>query len=100
MNEEELAAHNKKKEAVAAKSAGNDFYKNKDFASALSKYDEAISLDPTNMTFISNKAAVYFTKKEYDNCISACEEALEVGKVSCHSALATFPSREPWFQKV
>jgi stress-induced-phosphoprotein 1 len=34
------------------------------------------------MTFISNKAAVYFTQKKYDDCIAMCEKAVEVGKAN------------------
>ena len=34
------------------------------------------------MTFLSNKAAVYFTSKKYDECIAACLEAVEVGKAN------------------
>jgi len=34
------------------------------------------------MTFISNKAAVYFNTKRYDECIEACKEAVEVGKAN------------------
>ena len=37
-------------------------------------------LDPTNITFINNKAAVFFTQKKYDECIEACLQAVEVGK--------------------
>jgi stress-induced-phosphoprotein 1 len=59
---------------------GNDLYKAKQFEDALAAYDEAIALDPTNMTFLSNKAAVYFTTKQYDECIAACAQAVEVGK--------------------
>jgi len=32
------------------------------------------------MTFLSNKAAVYFTSKQWDDCITACQAAVEVGK--------------------
>jgi len=49
----------------------------------LAAYDEAIALDPTSMTFVNNKAAVYFTSKKYDECIAACLEAVEVGKANC-----------------
>ena len=80
MTEEELKVHNDKKAAKAKKEEGNAAYKAKDFAKAISLYDEAVALDPTNMTYITNKAAVYFTRKEWDMCISTCEEALKVGK--------------------
>jgi stress-induced-phosphoprotein 1 len=79
-------AERKKKEdqkaAVAAKVKGNDLYKSKKFDEALAAYDEAIALDPTNMTFLNNKAAVFFTSKQYDECIAACLEAVEVGKAN------------------
>ncbi len=79
-------AEQKKKQdqklAVQAKLRGNDLYKSKQFDEALAAYDEAIALDPTNMTFHSNKAAVYFTSKQYDECIAACREAVEVGKAN------------------
>jgi len=85
--EEDLSPEEKKKKedaklAVEAKERGNKLYKSKKFDEALSAYDEAVALDPTNMTFISNKAAVYFTTKKYDDCIEACKEAVEVGKAN------------------
>jgi len=41
---------------VKAKELGNVAYKNKDFETALKHYEEALSHDPTNMTYISNQA--------------------------------------------
>lgn len=70
------------KAAVEAKQKGNTLYKAKKFDEALAAYDEAIALDPTSMTFVSNKAAVYFTSKKYDECIETCKEAVEVGKAN------------------
>jgi stress-induced-phosphoprotein 1 len=74
----------KKKEGERAaktkKEEGNELYKNQKFDEAIAKYDEAIQLDPTNMTYHSNKAAVYFQQKKYDECIKACLEAVQVGK--------------------
>ncbi|KAL7545126.1 hypothetical protein ACHAWF_014493 [Thalassiosira exigua] len=79
-------AERKKKEgqkaAVKCKERGNALYKSKKFDEALAAYDEAIALDPTNMTFVNNKAAVYFTAKKYDECVEACVEAVKVGKAS------------------
>mmetsp|Transcript_5855 Transcript_5855/g.6538 ORF Transcript_5855/g.6538 Transcript_5855/m.6538 type:complete len:582 (-) Transcript_5855:318-2063(-) len=69
-----------KKAAIQAKEKGNNLYKSKKFDEALAAYDEAIALDPTSMTFVSNKAAVYFTSKKYDECIESCLAAVEVGK--------------------
>jgi len=66
--------------AMAAKERGNTLYKAKKFDDAIAAYDEAIALDPTNMTFLSNKAAVYLTTKQYDECVATCNEAVEVGK--------------------
>lgn len=42
--------------ALREKQAGNEAYKNKDFATAHQHYDKAIELDPSDMTFLMNKA--------------------------------------------
>eukprot|EP00548_Thalassiothrix_antarctica_P005949 CAMPEP_0194147230 /NCGR_PEP_ID=MMETSP0152-20130528/22599_1 /TAXON_ID=1049557 /ORGANISM="Thalassiothrix antarctica, Strain L6-D1" /LENGTH=567 /DNA_ID=CAMNT_0038847947 /DNA_START=80 /DNA_END=1783 /DNA_ORIENTATION=- len=72
----------KQNKALAAKTRGNDLYKSKKFEEALAAYDEAIALDNTNMTVLSNKAAVHFTQKNYDKCIEICENAITVGKAN------------------
>ena len=46
----------------------------------MAAYDEAIAIDPTCMTFLLNKAAVYFTMKKYDECVEECNKGIEVGK--------------------
>jgi stress-induced-phosphoprotein 1 len=78
------AAERERKEternARLKKEEGNEYYKRKEFEKALAAYDEAIAIDPTNMTYLSNKAAVLFTQKKYDECIEACMRAMEVGK--------------------
>jgi len=77
---EELKKRVDQKKAVEAKLKGNDYYKNKKYDEALAAYDEAAALDPTNMTFTANKAAVYFSQKDYDACIDTCLKAFEIGK--------------------
>lgn len=45
-------------QALKEKELGNSAYKNKDFEVAVKHYEEAIKHDPTNMTYISNKAGM------------------------------------------
>ena len=80
LSPEERKVKETQKAATDKKKEGNEFYKKKDFENALKCYDEAIAIDPTNMTFLSNKAAVYFTQKKYQECIDECMKAVEVGK--------------------
>uniref|UniRef100_A0A6U4WCQ4 STI1 domain-containing protein n=1 Tax=Hemiselmis andersenii TaxID=464988 RepID=A0A6U4WCQ4_HEMAN len=59
---------------------GNDKYKAKDFAGAMSHYQKAHTLDPTNMVYMNNIAAVLFAEGKYQECVDQVEKALEVGK--------------------
>lgn len=43
-------------QALDEKEAGNEAYKKKDFDKALLHYDKAVELDPTNATYLTNKA--------------------------------------------
>lgn len=49
-------------QATREKEKGNAAYKKKDFVTALAHYDIAIELDPTNFTFVTNKAGTYQRK--------------------------------------
>ncbi|XP_035212131.1 stress-induced-phosphoprotein 1-like [Stegodyphus dumicola] len=69
-----------KKQAIEEKDKGNEFYKQKKFEEAIAQYDKAIELDPTEMTFLTNKAAVYFEQKDFETCVKECEKAIEVGR--------------------
>lgn len=44
------------REAAKEKDLGNDAYKKKDFETALKHYDRASELEPTNITYMTNKA--------------------------------------------
>lgn len=44
---------------MAEKELGNAAYKKKDFDEALIHYDRAIELDPSDITFLTNKAGVW-----------------------------------------
>uniref|UniRef100_A0A671U1I6 Stress-induced-phosphoprotein 1 n=1 Tax=Sparus aurata TaxID=8175 RepID=A0A671U1I6_SPAAU len=76
---EEDLPENKRK-ALKEKELGNTAYKNKDFEAALKHYEEAVKHDPTNMTYISNQAAVYFEKGDLEKCRELCEKAIDVGR--------------------
>nr|XP_022333019.1 stress-induced-phosphoprotein 1-like [Crassostrea virginica] len=66
--------------ALEEKEKGNAAYKKKDFETALTHYSAAIDLDPANITFRNNRAAVYFEQENYDKCIEECEKAVEIGR--------------------
>jgi tetratricopeptide (TPR) repeat protein len=65
---------------LKAKNEGNECYKRREFAEALKHYERAIELDPNDMTYYTNKAAVRFEQKDYENCIKDCEKAIEIGR--------------------
>eukprot|EP00039_Didymoeca_costata_P013945 m.218691 g.218691 ORF g.218691 m.218691 type:complete len:333 (-) comp15905_c1_seq5:115-1113(-) len=71
-------ADNKEK-AAEEKQLGTTAYKSKDFDTALKHYSKAAEIDPTDMVFHLNIAAVYMEMKEFDKCIEACKKAEEVG---------------------
>jgi len=83
------------KNARLKKEEGNGLYKAKKFEEALAAYDEAFVIDPTCMTFLLNKAAVYFAQKKYDDCIEECMKATEVGKEN----MAPFEDRAKAFTR-
>lgn len=69
-----------KEAAMKEKNLGNEFYKAKKFDEAIEHYNKAIELDKTDMTFLSNKAAVYFEQNDFDQCIKQCNLAIDVGR--------------------
>eukprot|EP00092_Neocalanus_flemingeri_P006374 GFUD01006863.1.p1 GENE.GFUD01006863.1~~GFUD01006863.1.p1 ORF type:complete len:332 (-),score=92.67 GFUD01006863.1:244-1239(-) len=71
-----------KEGALKEKEQGNAAYKAKNFAKAITHYEKAIELDPAEITFRSNLAAVYFEKKDYEECVKVCEKAIEIGRES------------------
>lgn len=69
-----------KMNAKKEKELGNEAYKKKDFAVALEHYNNALTHDPTDITFYNNIAAVYFEQKEYQKCIEQCQKGIEIGR--------------------
>jgi len=66
--------------AMAAKERGNALYKEKKFEEAIAAYDEAYSLDNTQVMFLSNKAAVFVEMGQTDKAIEICTAAIAQGK--------------------
>jgi len=69
-----------KKGANDAKERGNQFYKKRDFQSALTEYQKALELDPDNWSILLNEAAVHFEMNEMDKCIETCKKVIEEGR--------------------
>ena len=76
-DEEEAKA---KKEAEAAKKAGSEAYKKRDFDEAAALYQKAWDLWPKDVTYLTNLGAVHFEKGDYDKAIETCEKAIEEGR--------------------
>eukprot|EP01118_Nematostelium_gracile_P007605 TRINITY_DN2488_c0_g1_i4.p1 TRINITY_DN2488_c0_g1~~TRINITY_DN2488_c0_g1_i4.p1 ORF type:complete len:611 (-),score=213.86 TRINITY_DN2488_c0_g1_i4:24-1787(-) len=68
------------KKAEAAKNKGNDAYKKKDFENAIKFYNEAMEIDPDNITYLLNRSAVFLEQAKYDECIKDAETAIEKGR--------------------
>ncbi|KAM7448655.1 Stress-induced-phosphoprotein 1 [Porites harrisoni] len=68
------------KKSLEEKELGNAAYKKKDFETALVHYKNAIELDPTNASFLTNRAAVYFEQGRFEECIEECQKAVDVGR--------------------
>ena len=80
MPAEERAVLQRNRDAEAKKLQGNEFYKKKDFPNAIKLYSEAIEMNPKEMTFYSNLAAVYFEMGEYDKVIEECDKVIALSK--------------------
>lgn len=80
LDPEAAAAKEKKESAQQAKQRGNEAYKAKRFEEAIAAYNEAIALDDSDISFITNRAAVYFEMGNFDECIKDSDLALERGR--------------------
>lgn len=62
------------------KLAGNAAYLKKDFETALKHYNNAIEINPKEITFRLNRASVLIETGKYEESIKTCEEALEIAR--------------------
>jgi tetratricopeptide (TPR) repeat protein len=60
------------------KQKGNDFYKNKNYSSAISAYSTAISIELGNTLLYTNRAAAYLMTLQYKEAIADCDKAISI----------------------
>lgn len=80
LSEEEQQARALKKEAEGHKEQGNAAYKAKRFDEAIEHYNKAREVMPSEMTYLTNLAAVFFEQGEYRKSADTCAEAVKVGR--------------------
>ncbi|KAE8699875.1 Hsp70-Hsp90 organizing protein 1 [Hibiscus syriacus] len=78
--EEEKEKKEKKEKALKEKEAGNAAYRKKDFETAIQHYTTAMELDDEDISYITNRAAVYLEMGKYEDCIKDCDKAVERGR--------------------
>nr|KYP55391.1 Heat shock protein STI [Cajanus cajan] len=62
------------------KESGNAAYKKKDFETAIGHYTKALELDDEDISYLTNRAAVYLEMGKFEECIKDCEKAVEKGR--------------------
>lgn len=77
--EEEDEEKKAKAAADAEKKLGNERYLKRDFEAAIAHYQKAWELHK-DITYLNNLGACYFEQAKYDDCIKACEQAVEEGR--------------------
>ncbi|KAL6903776.1 hypothetical protein ACP4OV_004589 [Aristida adscensionis] len=80
ISEEEKELKERKAAAQKEKEAGNAAYKKKDFETAIQHYTKAMELDDEDISYITNRAAVYLEMGKFDECIKDCDKAVERGR--------------------
>ncbi|KNA12705.1 hypothetical protein SOVF_123520 [Spinacia oleracea] len=83
MVEEHSEEREKKEKKVMAqkeREAGTAAYKKKEFEKAIEHYNKGIELDDEDISFLTNRAAVYLETGKYDECIKDCDKAVERGR--------------------
>jgi len=78
-SEEEKEKKQTKEAALKEKEAGNAAYKKKNFDEAIEHYTKALDLWDEDITFLTNRAAVYLEMGNYDKCIEDCDSAVSKG---------------------
>ncbi|KAL0489184.1 Hsp70-Hsp90 organizing protein [Acrasis kona] len=80
INVDEVEVSANEKEAAEEKEKGNQLFKQKNFDGALVHYNKAAELDPKNLTYRLNRAAVLIEQSKYDDAVKECQEAVDYGR--------------------
>jgi stress-induced-phosphoprotein 1 len=78
-DEETVAKREAKAKADEEKKLGTENYKKRNFDAAIEHYSKAWDLHK-DITYLTNLGAAYFEKKDYENCIKACQKAVDEGR--------------------
>ncbi|PWZ20687.1 hypothetical protein Zm00014a_008353 [Zea mays] len=63
-----------------AKEAGNDAYRKSLLEEAVEHYTLGALLDPSDIAFLTNRAAAYLRMGKYEECVRDCDEAVKRGR--------------------
>ena len=62
------------------KKLGNEAYNKRDFDTALKYYNDASKLNPKEITFLNNIAAVKLEQGSFTECVEFCTKAINIGQ--------------------
>ncbi|ERF76193.1 hypothetical protein EPUS_07393 [Endocarpon pusillum Z07020] len=65
-------------DAEAAKTAGNKYFKAKDYSRAIAEYTKAVDAQPSNATYLSNRAAAYMSANNFPAALADSLKANEL----------------------
>ncbi|XP_044477178.1 hsp70-Hsp90 organizing protein 3-like [Mangifera indica] len=80
VSEEDKEKKDRKTQALKEKEEGNAAYKKKDFEKAIAHYTKALELDDEDISYLTNRAAVYLEMGQHEECIKDCDKAVERGR--------------------
>ncbi|XP_039805953.1 U-box domain-containing protein 70-like isoform X2 [Panicum virgatum] len=66
--------------ARRAKEAGNDAYRKSFLETAVEHYTRGALLDPSDISFLTNRAAAYLKLCKYKECVRDCDDAVRRGR--------------------
>lgn len=75
-----MEADERVEEARREKEAGNDAYRKQFLETAVGHYTRGALLDPSDISFLTNRAAAYFHLGKSKECVRDCDEAVERGR--------------------